>query len=75
MDLQYFLSDTNGRHTAVVIPIEDWNNITTKHKDLKALESPYSSEFVAKIEESKEQAKNGQVTRVEKENLKIFLGL
>jgi hypothetical protein len=74
MDLQY-LSDAQGRHTAVVIPIEDWNNITIKHEDLRALESPYKPEFVAKIEESKEQAKNGKVTRVEKENLKVFLGL
>ena len=37
MDLQY-ISDTQGRHTAVVIPIEEWNNITAKHEDLKILE-------------------------------------
>ncbi|HMP32350.1 MAG TPA: hypothetical protein PKD85_22270 [Saprospiraceae bacterium] len=35
----------------------------------------YNPEFVAKILESKEQAKNGKVTRVKKENLKEFLGL
>jgi hypothetical protein len=39
MDLQY-ISDTQGRHTAVVIPIEEWNNITAKHQDLKILERP-----------------------------------
>lgn len=39
MDLQY-ISDTQGRHTAVVIPIEEWNNITAKHEDLKLLEKP-----------------------------------
>ena len=39
MDLQY-ISDTQGRHTAVVIPIEDWNTLTTKHQDLKVLEKP-----------------------------------
>ena len=35
----------------------------------------YNPEFVEKIMESKEQVKNGRVTRVEKENLKEFLGL
>ncbi|MBK7467959.1 MAG: hypothetical protein IPJ43_14775 [Saprospiraceae bacterium] len=38
-------------------------------------EEDYNPDFVAKILESKEQAKNGKVTRVEKENLKEFLGL
>ncbi len=36
MELQY-ISDISGNHTAVVIPIEDWNNITAKHEDLKEL--------------------------------------
>lgn len=39
MDLQY-ISDEEGRLTAVVVPIEDWNNITAKHEDLKDLEKP-----------------------------------
>jgi hypothetical protein len=39
MDLQY-ISDTNGRQTAVVIPIDDWHNLTAKHQDLKNLETP-----------------------------------
>lgn len=38
-------------------------------------ERTYNSDFVAKIEESRVQAKNGQVTRVKKEDLKEFLGL
>ena len=38
MSLQY-ISDTQGRHTAVIIPIEDWNTLTAKHHDLKSLES------------------------------------
>jgi hypothetical protein len=42
MDL-HFLSDEQGKHTAVVIPIEDWNNITAKHKDLKVMEEPKKS--------------------------------
>jgi hypothetical protein len=39
MDLQY-LSDTQGNHTAIVIPIDQWNDITAKHQDLKTLEMP-----------------------------------
>ena len=39
MDLQY-ISDSNGKHTAVIIPIDEWNNITTKHQDLKTLDEP-----------------------------------
>ncbi|HUH73490.1 MAG TPA: DUF2683 family protein [Chitinophagales bacterium] len=35
----------------------------------------YNPDFIAKIEASREQAKNGQVTRVKKEDLKEFLGL
>jgi len=38
-------------------------------------EAEYNPEFVAKIQESREQAKKGKVTRVEKANLKEFLGL
>ena len=38
-------------------------------------EEDYNPDFVDKILESKEQAKNGKVTRVEKENLKELLGL
>jgi len=36
MELQY-ISDNSGRHTAVIIPIAEWNNITAKHEDLKEL--------------------------------------
>ncbi len=39
MNVQY-LSDAQGRHTAIVIPIEEWNTITSKHEDLKRLEKP-----------------------------------
>jgi len=38
-------------------------------------EGTYNSDFIAKIEESREQAKNGKVTSVKKEDLKEFLGL
>ncbi len=36
MELQY-ISDGAGNHTAVIIPIAEWNNITAKHEDLKEL--------------------------------------
>jgi len=38
-------------------------------------EDAYDPEFVQKIMESREQAKSGKVTRVNKENLKEFLGI
>lgn len=38
-------------------------------------EDNYNPDFVEKILESREQVKNGKVTRVKKENLKEFLGL
>jgi len=38
-------------------------------------ESSYNPEFVKKILESREQVKNGNVTRVNKEDLKDFLGI
>ncbi len=37
MELQY-LSDIRGNHTAVVIPIDDWNNLTETYQGLKTLE-------------------------------------
>lgn len=39
MSVQY-LSDAQGRHTAIVIPIEEWNTLAAKHEDLKDLEKP-----------------------------------
>lgn len=39
MNVQY-LSDTQSRHTAIVIPIEEWNTHKAKHEDLKMQEKP-----------------------------------
>ncbi|GLU53169.1 hypothetical protein [Dyadobacter frigoris] len=36
MDLQY-ISNEHGEKTAVIIPIQEWNNLTAKHEDLKEL--------------------------------------
>ena len=38
MPLQY-ITDTAGVHTAVLIPINEWELITRKHEDLKSLET------------------------------------
>ena len=37
--------------------------------------SPYNPEFVEKVSESRQQAKEGKVKRVEKDSLKDFLEL
>lgn len=37
-----FIKDNEGSTTAVVIPIEEWKQITTKHNDLKQLEQKQS---------------------------------
>jgi len=39
MPLQY-ISDHTGKHTAVLIPINEWEQIKQKHQDLKELEKP-----------------------------------
>jgi len=36
MAIQY-ISDISGTHTAVVVPIDEWNNMTAKRSDLKKL--------------------------------------
>lgn len=37
MPIQY-ITDAAGEHTAVLIPINEWELITRKHEDLKSLE-------------------------------------
>ena len=39
MKLQY-ISDAQGRHTAVIITIAELNNLMEKHQDLKSLGKP-----------------------------------
>ena len=36
MALQYVF-DEEGKHTAVLVPINDWNTITARHQDVKEL--------------------------------------
>jgi hypothetical protein len=36
----HYISDKKGKHTAIVIPIKDWDDITSKYQDLKLLEMP-----------------------------------
>ncbi len=40
MSLQY-ITDYTGAHTAVVIPINEWEEITHKHEDLKKMEEAF----------------------------------
>jgi hypothetical protein len=42
MAIQY-LSDNLGNKTAVVIPIQDWQNITKKYNDLENVLTPANS--------------------------------
>jgi len=49
--LQY-ISDYTGKHTAVVIPISEWENIVRKYTELKGLE----------LESSKQNALSGNYT-------------
>lgn len=39
MSLQY-VSDNEGNHTAVLIPIAEWELLANKHEDLRLLEKP-----------------------------------
>lgn len=45
MPLQY-ITDANGKHTAVLISIEEWEEMTNRHADLKQLEKSYSKPAV-----------------------------
>jgi phosphoribosylamine-glycine ligase len=62
---------------------EDASQIEAVKAFMKALkikfeisqEKPYNPEFVAKIEKSKQEFKDGKSIRVKKEDLQSFLGL
>lgn len=47
MKIQY-ISDSHGNTTAVVIPIDEWNQIKSKHKDLEEAEDNYELPDAAK---------------------------
>ena len=40
----HYISDYTGKHTAVVIPISEWETIVRKYADLKLLEQESSKE-------------------------------
>lgn len=48
MKLQY-LSDSQGNTTAVVIPIDEWNDIKARHADLAIEDDSELSEDVKKM--------------------------
>ncbi|WP_224746354.1 hypothetical protein [Mucilaginibacter glaciei] len=47
MALQY-ISDDAGNQTAVVIPINQWNEITARHEDIKELTAPKANPATSK---------------------------
>ena len=71
MDLQY-ISNEHGEKTAVIIPIQDWNNMTAKHEDLKEL-----SDQVKQEERSSKKMKPsdfvGIISKEEAEEMQIYL--
>lgn len=50
MPLQY-ISDNEGNHTAVLIPITEWELLTRKHADLKKMEQPKNNAPTKKASE------------------------
>ncbi len=52
MALQY-ITDDSGNHTAVIIPINQWNNLTATHEDLKQLESSVGTPHKPKFSDFK----------------------
>ncbi len=71
-----------SENTFIIHPetIEQENALKAFIKALKikfeiASEKPYDPDFVAKIEESRRQVKEGKTTRIDKNHLKEFLGL
>ncbi|MEO6684689.1 MAG: hypothetical protein ABIN24_01945 [Dyadobacter sp.] len=71
MDLQY-ISNERGEKTAVIIPIQEWNNLTAKHEDLKEL-----SEEVKPTEEISQKKKPsdfiGIISKEEAEEMHNYL--
>jgi len=73
MPLQY-ISDNTGNHTAVVIPINEWKLLTSKHEDLKQLELPQKnnaekkpSDFAGVLSEEGYQALNDHIQKARNE--------
>ena len=69
--------------STITLDLNDESQLETVRAFLKALKikfievksKPYNPDFVAKIEESKKQIKEGKVTSVPKEDLKNFLSI
>jgi len=69
MELQY-ISDENGNHTAVVIPIEEWNNFLKNHTDLNILDlnkNKLSDKYYGKISENIAENINHYISKSRKE--------
>jgi hypothetical protein len=75
MDIQY-LSDEQGRHTAVQIPIDEWNKLTAESEVFRNFEKkkkkPSDYFGTLSIEEGEKMQKYVTESRNEWERNKIF---
>lgn len=70
MDLQY-ISNESGEKTAVVIPIEEWKQITDKHQDLKHLGEGISEDN--KVQKRKPSEYRGIISKEDAQNMHSYL--
>ncbi|WP_051394889.1 DUF2683 family protein [Indibacter alkaliphilus] len=76
--MQYYLNEQHHYHHTETREQEDALKAFAKALKIKfevAKESPYNPEFIAKIQESKEQHKKGDFISIEKKDIKTFLEL
>jgi hypothetical protein len=73
MPMQY-IHDDSGQTTAVIIPIAEWKNITSRHQDLKELEKKQApskkmrpSDFAGALSQEGYQALNEHIKQARKE--------
>lgn len=71
MDLQY-ISNERGEKTAVIIPIQEWNNLTAKHEDLKELSEEVKS-IKGLVQKKKPSDFIGIVSKEEAEEMQDYL--
>lgn len=71
MDLQY-ISNEHGEKTAIIIPIQEWNNLTAKHEDLKEL-SDKAKHKVENIQMKKPSDFVGIISKEEAEEMQNYL--
>ena len=71
MNLQY-ISNEHGEKTAVIIPIQEWNNLTAKHEDLKEL-SDEATQKQRSLKKIKPSDFVGIISKEEAEEMQSYL--